>query len=152
MTLLFHINNQTLSINPAQKNITVVADSRNYLKVAFAFNTKEWQESTIVYALFSHCGKTYKKILGIEEGCAPNECYVAPEVIKEGGFVVSVYADNLITTNSVSIPVLKSGYTENIENQRTTPSVMEQMNEKMYQYAKLCNDIYEAIKKEGGDE
>jgi hypothetical protein len=78
-----------------------------------------------LYALFTHNGKTYKKFLGIEEGTKWNECYVAPEVIKEGKFSVSVFCDNLITTNSVDISVLASGYTEKIENQKPTPSVQE---------------------------
>jgi hypothetical protein len=66
--------------------------------------------------LFSHNGETYKKFLGIEPGCKSNECYVAPEVIKEGAFTVSVFCDNLITSTMVSIPVEFSGYTENISN------------------------------------
>ena len=37
MTLLFYVNNQTLSLNPAQKNIKIVADSKNYLKTRFIF-------------------------------------------------------------------------------------------------------------------
>jgi hypothetical protein len=105
----------------------------------------------ILYALFTYKGKTYKKILGIEEGVKWNECFVSPEVIKEGKFSVSVYCDNLITTNSVDIPVLKSGYTDNIVNQEATPSMTEQMNTLMYKYASLCNQMYkecEKIKKE----
>lgn len=152
MTLQFYVNRQTLSQKPVQTNTRVVADSKNYLKVQFIFQTSEWKETDLLYALFTHNGKTYKKILGIEEGVKWNECYVAPEVIKEGKFSVSVFSSNLITTNTVDIPVQKSGYTEDIENQRSTPSVAEQMNEKMYQYAKLCNDIYEECKKmKGGD-
>ena len=80
------------------------------------FQTSEWKKGDLLYALFTHKGKTYKKILGIEEGVKWNECYVAPEVIKEGEFSVSVYSNNLITTNTISIPVGASGYTENIEN------------------------------------
>lgn len=150
MTLLFYVNNQTLSLNPTQINTKVVADSKNYLKVQFMFQTSEWKKGDLLYALFTHKGKTYKKFLGIEEGTKWNECFVAPEVIKEGKFSVSVYSNDLITTNTIDIPVARSGYTENIVNQNPTPSVMEQMNEKMYQYAKLCNDMYEEIKKMKG--
>ena len=141
MTLQFYVNNQVLSLNPAQKNIKIVADSKNYLKARFIFQTSEWTRGIIRYALFTHNGKTYKKILGIEPGLKSNECYVAPEVIKSGKFNVSVYCDDLITSNTVSIPVEASGYTENIENQESTPTVLEQMNELMYKYASLCNDI-----------
>lgn len=141
MTLQFYVNNQVLSLNPAQKNIKIVADSKNYLKARFIFQTSEWTRGIIRYALFTHNGKTYKKILGIEPGLKSNECYVAPEVIKSGKFDVSVYCDDLITSSTVSIPVEASGYTETIENQETTPTVLEQMNELMYRYASLCNDI-----------
>lgn len=141
MTLQFYVNNQTLSLNPAQKNIKIVADSKNYLKARFIFQTSEWTRGVLRYALFSHGGKTYKKILGIEPGLKSNECYVAPEVIKEGNFTVAVFCDDLITSTTEVIPVVPSGYTENIENQPKTPSVLEQMNQLMYQYANLCNDI-----------
>jgi hypothetical protein len=142
MTLQFYVNNQTLSLNPAQKNIKIVADSKNYLKARFIFQTSEWTRGVLRYALFSHDGKTYKKILGIEPGLKSNECYIAPEVIKEGNFTVSVFCDDLITSTTEVIPVVASGYTENIENQEKTPSVLEQMNQLMYQYANLCNEIY----------
>lgn len=144
MTLLFYVNNQTLSLSEAQKNIKIVADSKNYLKVCFMFQTSEWKAGKLLYALFTHNGKTYKKYLGIEEGTKWNECFVAPEVIKNNNFLVSVYADDLITTNTVKIPVEVSGYTENIENQPATPSTMEQMNQLMYKYASLCNEMYKA--------
>lgn len=141
MTLQFYVNNQTLSLNPAQKNMKIVADSRNYLKARFIFQTSEWTRGVLRYALFSHNGKTYKKILGIEPGLKSNECYIAPEVLKEGTFTVSVFCDDLITSTTETIPVVASGYTENVANQEKTPSVMEQMNALMYKYASLCNDI-----------
>lgn len=154
MTLLFYVNNQTLSQNPAQAKGQVVADSRNYLKAQFMFQTSEWKKGSLLFALFTYKGKTYKKILGVEEGTKWNECYVAPEVIKEGSFSVSVYCDNLITTNSVDISVAPSGYTENIVNQPATLSVVEQMQKMMHQYASLCNDILkecQKVKQEGGN-
>jgi hypothetical protein len=91
--------------------------------------------------LFSYNGKTYKKYLGIEEGVKENECFVANEVIKPGEFTVSVFAENYITTNTVTVPVKQSGYTETIENQPATASVLEQMNTLLYNYANVCNDI-----------
>ena len=156
MTLLFTVRRQSLTL-PKNQQEAIVADSKNYLKVKFNFCTPEWSESNIKYALFTHSGKTYKKILGAEEGMSRNECLVPPEVIKPGKLKISVYCGNLITTNEVIIDIIPSGYTENIENQKTTPSVMEQMNEMMYKYASLCNDIYkecEQIKQKltGGDE
>lgn len=157
MTLQFFVNNQTLSLNPAQRDVKIASGSRNYLKARFTFQTSEWTRGTLRYVLFSHSGATYKKILGIEPGCKSNECYVSPEVIKDGNFTVSVFCDDLITSTLVSIPVENSGYTENIVNQEATPSMLEQMNALMYQYATLCNDIHkecESIEKRisGGKE
>jgi hypothetical protein len=116
MTLTFYVNNQSLFLSPAQENIEVASDSRNYLKVKFIFQTADWKTDRPKYALFSCQGNTYKKYLGIEEGVKENECFVAPEVIKPGEFTVSVFAENYITTNTVSVPVKRSGYTENIIN------------------------------------
>lgn len=147
MTLQFFVNNQTLSLNPAQRDVKVASDSKNYLKARFTFQTSEWTRGVLRYALFTHNGETYKKFLGIEPGCKSNECYVAPEVIKEGGFTVSIFCDDLITSTKVSIPVEDSGYTETISNQETTPTVLEQMNELMHRYASLCNDIYKECQK-----
>lgn len=152
MTLQFNVNNQTLSLNPAQRNIKVVADSKNYLKARFVFQTSEWTRGVVRFALFTYKGRAYKKILGIEPGCKANECFVAPEVIKEGSFTVSVCCDDLITSTAETIPVIASGYTENVVNQEATPSVLQQMNTLMYKYASLCNDILkecQKIKEEG---
>lgn len=141
MTLQFFVKNQNLSLNPAQRGLKIAADSRNYLVARFTFQTSEWTRGVMRYAIFTHNGKSYKKFLGIEPGLKSNECYVAPEVIKEGSFSVSVFCDNLITSTTEVIPVEASGYTENISNQENTPTVLEQMNELMYKYASLCNDI-----------
>lgn len=142
MTLQFYVNRQKLNLSPSQKGIKIMSDSKNYLKASFVFQTSEWLKGTVFYALFTHSGKTYKKFLGVEEGVGANECFVPPEVIKPGIFEVSVYCDNLITSSVESIEVEQSGYTENIENQKTSPTVLEQMNQMMYNYARLCNDIY----------
>lgn len=139
MTLLFYVNNQSLTASPT--NGEVVSDSKNYLKVKFNFQSKDWKTDKPKYALFSHNGKTYKKYLGIEEGVDENECFVAPEVIKADSFSVAVFCEDYITTNVVDVPVKQSGYTEVIENQSTTRSTMEQMETLLYQYASLCNEI-----------
>lgn len=147
MTLLFYVNNQNLTLNSTQQNVSIMSDSRNYLKAKFVFQSKDWQNNSPKYALFSHKGKTYKKYLGIEEGVADNECYVVPEVIKAGEFTVSVFAEDLITTNAVKIPVQQSGYTDKIVNQPSTPEAIEQMNTMMYKYASVCNDILKECKR-----
>lgn len=147
MTLSFYVNNQSLSLSPAQENINIASDSKNYLKAKFIFQTNDWKTEQPKYALFSYNGKTYKKYLGIEDGVKENECFVAPEVIKPGEFTVSVFAEDYITTNTVSIPVKPSGYTKEIENQLATPAAIDQMNTLMYNYANLCNEILKECKK-----
>lgn len=112
MTLQFSINNQQLTLSPRQKNIMVVADSKNYLKAAFAFQSAEWIKAKEIWVLFSHDGKTYKRLLGGDSDLQKNECYVPPQVIKTKEFVVSVFCDDLITTNTFTVPVFPSGYTE----------------------------------------
>ena len=157
MTLLFSVKNQSLAPSTNLNKTEIIADSKNYLKAKFNFCTSDWQNDRIKYALFTHNGKTYKKILGVEKGVEQNECFVPHEVIKEGILAISVYCENLITTNKVDVKIGASGYTENIENQQPTPSVTEQMNTLMYKYASLCNKMVkecEKIKNElkGGNE
>ena len=147
MTLQFFVKNQTLSLNTAQRGVKIASDSKNYLQARFTFQTSEWTRGVMRYALFSHNGETYKKFLGIEPGCKSNECYVAPEVIKDGAFRVSVFCDDLITSTVVSIPVENSGYTESISNQEATLSVLEQINTLMYNYASISNDILKECQK-----
>ena len=141
MTLIFYVNNQALTLSPVSQNIKVVADSNNYLKAKFVFQTNDWKNTLPKFALFTYNGHSYKKYLGIEENVEENECFVAPEVIQAGEFSVSVFIDGYITTNIVNIPVAASGYTKTIENQPATPSVLEQMEKVMYNYANLCNEI-----------
>lgn len=129
MTLNFTAEHQLLSLNPAQKNIIIAADSRNYLKARFIYQTQEWIKGRMHYALFTYKDKTYKKYLGLEDGVKSNECYIPPEVIKNGSFMVSLFCDDLITSTVVIVPVKISGYTDDITNQET-PSVNEQL-EKM---------------------
>ena len=140
MTLDFIVNNQSLTKHKNQNSQKVVADSRNYLKARFHFQSEEWQ-GQICYALFTLQGQTYKKILGAEEECEMNECFVSPEVISAPGFIVSCYCGDRITTNEVRVDVVSSGYTENIVNQRLTPSVMDQANALLKKYALICNSI-----------
>lgn len=111
MTLQFFVNNQTLSLNPAQKNIKIASDSKNYLKANFIFQSNEWKSGEGHYAIFTHNGKAYKRFLGIEQGVKSNECFVPPQVIKEGTFTVSVFCGDLITSTLEEIQVLSSGYT-----------------------------------------
>ena len=146
MTLIFTVNNQTLLLSKTQQNLGLVADSKKYLITQFNFQSNEWREN-LVYALFSHNGKTYKQILGADSELKQNECWVPSEVIKSPNFKVSLVCGDRITTNEVTLKIHPSGYTEKIENQDTTPSVIEQMEQLMHKYAVLCNDIYKECQK-----
>ena len=147
MTLNFAVNNQSLSRNRSQQNLKLVADSKNYLVTKFAFQSSEWKKGDLVYALFSYNGKTYKKILGADEGLGFDECYVPAEVIHAPGFKVTLVCGERIPTNEVEVELGPSGYTEKIENQRATPSIVEQMNAYMKKYALLCNQILQDCEK-----
>lgn len=140
MTLDFIVNGQSLTKHKNQNSQKVVADSRNYLKATFHFQSEEWQNQ-ICYALFTIQGETYKMVLGADEALSWNECYVPEEVIHAPGFTVSCYCGDRITTNEVRVDVVSSGYTDNIVNQNPTPSVMDQANALMKKYALICNSI-----------
>lgn len=146
MVLNFNLANQTLTKDGEIDNLHIVADSKNYLIARFNFNTDEWKDR-LVYALFTYKNKTYKMILGADGRLAHNECFVPAEVIHAPGFVVSCYCESRITTNPVQVAISKSGYTDNIANQQATPSVMEQMNNYMAQYARVCNSILQDCQK-----
>ena len=147
MILNFTIKNQILSQERAQQSLNLVADSKKYLVAKFSFLSDEWKSGKLVYVLFTHKNKTYKRILGSDKELGFDECYIPAEVIKAPGFTMSAVCGDRITTNELMINLLPSGYTENIENQEATPSVMEQMNTLMYRYASLCNDILKECQK-----
>lgn len=136
MTLQFYVNNQTLSLNPAQRNIKIASDSKNYLKARFIFQTSEWTRGILRYAIFTYNGNSYKKFLGVEPGLKYNECYVSPEVIKPGQFTVSVFCDELITSTMETIKVDPSGYTENIVNQESSGQITldKMIDERIQEY------------------
>lgn len=143
MIISFAVNKQKLS---RLDNQEIVADSKNYLIARFALQSIEWQNN-VVYALFSYKDKTYKKILGAEDGCDFNECYIPYEVIHSPQFTISLYAGDRITSTRVKIPVESSGYTENIINEKLTENTLDQMNNLLAKYAKICNNILQDCKK-----
>ena len=140
MTLNFIVNKQSLSKHKSQNDNRVVADSKNYLKAKFYLQSEDWK-GQLCYALFTYQGQTWKKVLGAEDDVEANECFVPEEVIHAPGFTVSCYCGDRITTNEVKIEVISSGYTENIVNQKVTPSAMDQMNTLFKKYALICNSI-----------
>ena len=80
MVLKFILSGQSLSVHPSQERLTIVANSKNYLLAQFDCRTEEWKNGPI-WALFTYNDKTYKKLLGAEDGVEWNECYIPHEVL-----------------------------------------------------------------------
>lgn len=146
MTIKFNVQNQILVIHPSQAKLRLASDSKKYWIANFDLRTEEWKNK-IVFALFTFGERTYKMVLGADKELGWNECWIPEEVIHAPKFTLSLYCDNRITTNTVSIPVINSGYTENIANQRVTPTMMEQMDGLMKRYAIICNSILQDCSK-----
>lgn len=140
MIIKFIVNGQKLSLHPSFQKIKPVADSKNFLIANFDFHSKEWREQ-IVYALFTHNKQTYKMVLGADPNLNFNECVIPFEVLRCPNFTVALYCGDRITTNIVTIPLEASGYTEEIVNQSTAPTVAEQLDSLMKQYCLVCNSI-----------
>lgn len=103
MTLEFRVTGQHISwLNNTEH---VVADSRNYLKAKFTFS-EEWTYPVTV--LFKGRCKTVPVLLAQ----AGEEITVPPEVLKGPLMLVSCYCGDLITTDSTSVKIDPSGYTE----------------------------------------
>lgn len=104
----------------------VVADSREYLTTNFDFSNG-WSECSKTAIFKSADGEAYSVFLDKE-----NSCTVPWEVINYPSFSVSVYGlyeDERITTNPVTVRVLKSGYIEGQTPKPPTQTVYERITE-----------------------
>lgn len=117
MELLFCVKNQNLT---RLDDYEVVANSKNYLKARFQFETEEWQGTKT--AVFRN-GYIIKKQIIDENGV----CDVPWEVIKLSCFSVSVFCGDLITTEENIVRVKSSGYMEGDFSQPPTPDVYAQV-------------------------
>ena len=118
MKLTFEINNQILARTDKNK---VVADSRNYLYAEFAFLSEDWNGITKT-AIFRKGNKSFKIILDED-----NTCLVPWEVLECGTMFVSVFGGDLITTNSLVVSIMGSGYSEGDTPSEPTPDVYTQI-------------------------
>lgn len=89
---------------------TIANKSKNILECKFNFKTDIWNEVD-KFALFKNRTDTYSMHLGTGNVV---DCIVPWEVLKGKYFKVTVYGGDLITTNEVTIPLVKSGYTDDI--------------------------------------
>lgn len=119
LKLRFEVKNQF--INRVDK-MQPSADSKYYLYAHFDFLTEEWK-GKVITAIFTKDEKSYMMLVDID-----GDCEIPHEVIKEGNFYVSVFADTLITTNKSRVYVEPSGYVEVAENSEPpTPNIYNQL-------------------------
>ena len=111
----FSVDRQRL----AASEVSVVADSRNYLSAWFTFD-KTWDgvEKT---AVFSQGENVYNMLL------IDDMCRIPAEVITGDGFYVSVFGGDLITADKIKIAVTPSGFLEGVSPPVPTPSIYDQM-------------------------
>lgn len=120
MTLKFEVFKQFINrVDKEQPS----ADSQYYLYAHFNFLTEDWKDK-VVTAVFTKNEKSYMMLVDID-----GDCEVPHEVIKEGNFYVSVFADTLITTNNSRVYVEPTGYVEDAENSEPpTPNIYNQLS------------------------
>ena len=118
MTLKFYVKNQTLAYCG---NDTVASGSKNYLYAAFRF-TKEWAGLAKTAVFISADGSRRYHML-IEGG----RCSVPAEMIAEGGFYVSVFGGDRITSTQVYIDVAQSGVEPGLTPPEPTEDVYSQI-------------------------
>lgn len=105
--LIFNIYGQYLK---RKDHHTVVNKSHNILKCKFTFKDAIW-DNVEKFALFSNSTDTYNIPLGSN---ASGDCIVPWEVLQGKWFKLTIYGGDLITTNEVTIPLIRSGYTNDI--------------------------------------
>lgn len=117
MNLTFTVTNQSIKRTDCSR---VVADSRNYLQADFVFCSSEWEDKQVT-AIFKAKSGVYHMLL--ENG----SCMVPYEVITPNGFSVSVFAGDLITTDTAKVAVYYSGYAQGDVPKPPTPDIYEQI-------------------------
>ena len=101
----------------------VVADSIDYLTASFKFPS-EW--NGIKTAVFRKGRATYSVVI------AGDDCIVPWEVLEHStSFTVSAFCGTRITSNTVHIPVIPSGYAKGDTPKPPTPDVYTQLTEEI---------------------
>lgn len=133
MLLSFKITNQTIERTDSEKP---VANSQNYLSAEFDLPS-DWEGA--VTAVFNYENESpYLQLLDGE-----HKCMVPWEVIKTPGFRVSCFCGNLITANTVLVPVNESGYKRNQTPAPPTPDVYAQLIELVEEAVETADSVRE---------
>lgn len=108
----------------AARQLSVVADSRNYLMARFTFDA-DWErlEKTAVFQAAT--GQVYYVLV------RDNMCAVPHEVIQVPWFRVSVFGGDRLTANRIEITVCQSGYAMGETPPEPTPDIYNQMMEQL---------------------
>lgn len=119
---------------------TILTASTQFLKALFEFS-EDW-EGMIKTAIFTRNGVSKSVILNAEDSCT-----VPAEVIKNGGFIVSVLGvveDKVITTtNQCAVVVNLSGYIPGVTIEAPEEDVYRQIINMMDEHNKLAEEINE---------
>ncbi len=118
MELNFSVTNQKIKY---VSNLYIVEKSRNYLTAKFAFSGSEWKK--IVKTAIFKKGDTVYNVLLDENG----RCNIPSDVIVKGTLEVSVFGGDLITTDTATVKILKSGYEEGTVPTEPPPDVYTQI-------------------------
>ncbi|MBR0272352.1 MAG: hypothetical protein IJQ68_10275 [Methanobrevibacter sp.] len=103
---LFTVNNQQLK---RTDTIVIVQNAKNIIKTFFSFNGEIW-ENINKFAIFTDSwGNKITTHLGKSCKCS---CIVPASCLNGTYFKVTVYGGDLVTTNDVTIPLMKSGYSK----------------------------------------
>lgn len=131
MTLSFTLNRQIIIRTDGNK---LVAGSQNYVRAKFTDICGDWTRP--ITAIFSG----YTQLLD-DSG----ECIIPWEAVQSAGsLTVSAFCGSLHTANSVSIPILPTGYTQGQTPQPPTPDVYAQLTE----IAQNAIDVAQSVRDE----
>lgn len=123
----------------------VVASSIKYLTANFEFSP-EWEGCTNTAVFRKEDGKTFFSVQ-LDEN---NSCVVPWEVIECPYFTVSVFGncgDKRITTNRVTVKVAECGYAEGQTPEEPTPSVYEEIINKLDSISGFTGDYNDLTNK-----
>lgn len=131
MTLSFSLNRQIIIRTDGNK---LVAGSQNYVRAKFTDVCGDWTRP--ITAIFG----SYTQILD-DNG----ECVIPWEAVRAAGtLTVSAFCGFLHTANSVSVPILPTGYMQGQTPQPPTPDVYAQLTE----LAQNAVDVAQSVRDE----